>query len=107
MNIVRIPQKILRKKICRKGLRISLPDAGDEEKDEDREKQADAGEGEADEAHPREHGHQVAVLQVPVDVHEDGKVGEVGAGAGAEGHRVLQQPGQKAEFIMLRFSAIL
>ncbi len=76
-------------------MRISLPDAGDEEKDEDREKETDAGEGEADEAHPREHGHQVAVLEVPVDVHEDGKVGEVGAGAGAEGHRVLQQPGHK------------
>jgi hypothetical protein len=73
-------------------LRISLPDAGDEQKDENGEQEADAGEGEADEAHPREDGHQVAVLEVPVDVHEDGKVGEVGAGAGAEGHRVLQQP---------------
>ncbi len=97
MNIVRKknpPKNIKKKKICRKCLRISLPDAGDEEKDEDGEQETDAGEGEADQAHPCEDGHEVAILEVPVDVHEDGKVGEVGAGAGAEGHRVLQQPGK-------------
>jgi hypothetical protein len=82
------------------GLMISLPDAGDEKKDENGEEETDAGEGKADETHPREDGHQVAVLEVPVDVHEDGKVGEVGAGAGAEGHRVLQQSRHKSDLFV-------
>ena len=48
LNIVRKkipPKNIKKKKICRKGLRISLPDAGDEEKDENGEQETDAERG--------------------------------------------------------------